>query len=66
MRQKWLDANTLNLPDLFSTVNFETISWTNTGNAGLKVDPGINHCCYSPALHELQDQISGKLENILV
>lgn len=52
-----VDANTLNLPDLFSTVDFETISWKNTGNAVFKVDPGDSHCCCSPALHELEGWI---------
>lgn len=49
-----VDANTLGLLDLFSTVDTETISWTNTG---FKVDPGVDHCCCSPALLELQGWI---------
>ncbi len=45
------DANTLNLLNLFSTVDIETILWTNTS---FKVDPGVDHCCCSPALRKLQ------------
>lgn len=60
-----VDANILNLLDLFSTVDIDTISWANTG---FKVDPGVEHCCCSLALRELQGWIKSmeSLENIPV
>lgn len=48
------DAVTLNLPRVFPSVDFETISWTQTGNAVFKADLVVNNCGCCPALHELR------------
>lgn len=50
-----LDTITLNLPDVHSSVEFETISWTtNPGAAVFKIDPSADDCACSPALLGLQ------------
>lgn len=44
----------LNLLDVFSSIDFETIMWTQTGNNNFKADPVVNNCGYCLTLYKLQ------------
>ena len=45
------------LPDVYLSVNFETISWTAKERVVFKIDSNENNCDCSPALLELQEWI---------
>lgn len=45
-----VDAITLNIPDVYPSVEFKTISRTITEGDVFKVDLSTDYCAYSPAL----------------
>lgn len=51
---KIIDALTLNLLMMFSSVDFETILWARTGNPVFKIELTVNGCGCLQALHKLE------------